>query len=290
MTKQQLIESVSKGAALYAPPVLVRTAKYLLSEWEYRPDGWSVGEMGTEGWNDSSIADAQAQHWPELIRNLQGYGPLGVSHFPWKKTREDWTDHNAMMSLGYVLALASRKKDQLSILDWGGGVGHHYPYSRALIPEVEIDYHCYDLPRLCSLGKTFLPDASFYTRESEALARCYDLILCGSSLHYFEDWRGILGKLAAKTELLYVSRSQTVHSAPSFVVVQKPHRVGYRTQYRCWFLNRQELILCAENAGLELIREFLYSEQWYVRGAPEQGHCRGFLFRRTNRTAAKEES
>jgi putative methyltransferase (TIGR04325 family) len=265
----------------YVPPSFMRAAKRLLSEWEYLPDGWSVDRMeGSNGWNDPSIGAAQRQHWPDLIRNLQGSGPLGVSHFPWKKTREDWTDHNAMMSLAYVLALASRKKDRLSILDWGGGAGHHYPYSRVLIPEVEVDYHCYDLPQLCALGEHFLPDAKFHHEEREALARQYDLTLCSSSLHYFEDWRTILTRLAASSELLYVARLQTVFSVPSFVVVQRPYRVGYRTQFLTWFLNRRELIACAESAGLELIREFLYSEQWCVRGAPEQGHCRGFLFRR----------
>lgn len=279
------------GVDQYLPPFLVRAAKYLLSEWEYVPGGWSADKIAaTAGWNDPSIADAQRLHWEDLNRNLEGPGPLGVSHFPWQKTREDWTDHNAMMSLGYVLALASRKKDRLSILDWGGGVGHHYPYARVLIPGVQVDYHCFDVPRLCELGKRFLPDARFYHREPEALARQYDLIVCSSALHYFEDWPRVLKALAGHTTLLYIARLQTVLSVPSFVVVQRPYRMGYRTEYLSWFLNRQELTSVAESAGLELIREFVYSEQWCVRGAPEQGRCRGFLFRRTAPGAATEEA
>jgi putative methyltransferase (TIGR04325 family) len=274
----------------YLPPFLLRAAKHLLSEWEYLPGGWSVDKMGgTAGWNDSSIADAQMSHWQDLIRNLQGPGPLGVSHFPWQKTRDNWTDHNAMMSLGYVLGLASHKKDQLSVLDWGGGLGHHYPYTQVLIPEVKVDYHSYDLPQISALGKRLLPDASFYDCEPEALARQYDLILCSSALHYFQDWQTVVRTLAEHTTLLYVARLQTVLSVPSFVVVQRPYRVGYRTQFLSWFLNRQELISCAKGAGFELIREFVYSEEWCVRRAPEPGHCRGFLFRRTSLNAATEE-
>ncbi len=267
----------------YFPPFLVRSAKYLLSEWEYVPDGWSQKEAGASvGWNDPSITEEQRGHWDVLMRNLEGPGPLGVSHFPWQKTREDCGDHNAMMSLGYVLALASRKKERVSILDWGGGAGHHYAYTQALIPEVPVDYHCLDLPGPCALGRELVPQADFYDHEPDALARRYDLVLCSSALHYFEDWRRVVRALARRTTLLYVARLQTVLSVPSYVVVQRPYRVGYRTQFLSWFLNRQELISCAEEAGFELLREFLYAEQWCVRGAPEEGRCRGFLFRRTS--------
>lgn len=278
-----------KRVAFYAPPFLLRAAKYWLAEWEYLPGGWDAGKIGgTDGWNDPSIGEAQKQHWPRLMKNLEGPGPLGVSHFPWQETREDWTDHNAMMSLGYVLGLVSRGRDRLSVLDWGGGAGHHAPYCRVLMPGVPIDYHCYDLPQLSVLGRGFLPDAVFHDCESEALARPYDLILCSSSLHYFEDWRGTLKRLAERAEYLYVARLQSVHSADSFVVVQRPYRAGYRTQFPSWFLNRGELIGYANSVDLELIREFLYSEEWCVRGAPEQGHCRGYLFRRANSREAKD--
>jgi putative methyltransferase (TIGR04325 family) len=280
-----------KSVELVTPPFLLRAAKYWLSEWEYLPNGWDLSKTGgTAGWNDSSIADAQKEHWPHLLRNLDGPGPLGVSHFPWRKTRENWTDHNAMMTFGYVLGLVSRGRDGLSILDWGGGVGHHGCYSRVLMPGVPFTYHCYDLPQLNALGRSFVPDAVFHQTESEALSRQYDLILCSSSLHYFEDWRGVLRRLAENTEYLYIARLQSVHSAASFVVVQRPYRVGYRTQFLSWFLNREELIQHAESVGLQLIREFLYSEAWCVRGAPEQGHCRGYLFRRVNHPEQEDQA
>jgi len=279
-----------KSIELLTPPFLLRMAKYWLSEWEYLPGGWDIGKIGgTAGWNDSSIAGAQREHWPHLMRNLEGPGPLGVSHFPWRKTRENWTDHNAMMTLGYVLGLVSRGRDCLSVLDWGGGIGHHARYCPVLMPGVQFHYHCYDLPRLSALGRSFLPDAVFHHSESEALSRRYDLILCSSSLHYFEDWQGVLKRLAESAEYLYIARLQSVHSAPSFVIVQRPYRVGYRSQFLSWFLNRQEVIRYTESVGLELIREFLYSEEWCVRGAPEQGHCRGYLFRRVDRRHAEEQ-
>jgi hypothetical protein len=99
-------------------------------------------ELRGGGWNDASVATAQEHHWPTLVENPQGRAPLGVSHFLHSQSREDRADHNAMMSYGYVLARASRKKDSISILDWGGSLGHYYLYSRALLPEVRIVIMC----------------------------------------------------------------------------------------------------------------------------------------------------
>jgi putative methyltransferase (TIGR04325 family) len=268
-----------KKVAEYLSPFVVNAIKYVFSEMEYVPQGWYV----LEGWNDQSIADAQERHWPTLVNHLQGPRPLGVSHLPWHTTREDRGDHNIMMSYGYVLGLATRKKDRLSILDWGGGVGHYYLYTRALFPEVEIDYHCYDVPNLCRLGRKLLPEAQLHEVERDALEREYDLVVSSSSLHYFEDWRGVIRKLAPVTgEFLYVSRLQTVTQAASFVVVHRPFRAGY-TEFLSWCINRQEFLRFVQECGLELVREFVFAEQWTIRGAPEKGDCRGFLFRRPSR-------
>jgi len=261
-----------------APPLAVEIAQRAFSEWSYQPGGWSAGGAG---WNHASVARAQERHFAALARNLKGPGPLGVSHLPSQTTREDRGDHNAMMSFGYVLARAARNKARVGMLDWGGGIGHYYLYSRALLPEVELDYHCYDVPAMCEAGARLVPGARFHHGADDLADARFDLVVSSSSLHYFEDWRATAGLLADRTaEFLYLARVQTVLAAPSFVVKQRPHRQGYRTEYLSWFLNRGELIGQVEGLGMEMVREFVFAESWVVKGAPEQGECRGFLFRR----------
>jgi putative methyltransferase (TIGR04325 family) len=268
-------------AAPYLPALLVTKINYLLSDWVYVPEGWRAQRPKMKGWTDPDVADAVARHWPTLVRNLQGPGPLGVSHFPWSVTRDEVGYHNAMMSYGYVLALAARKKDNLSVLDWGSGAGHYYLYSKTLLPEVEIEYHCYDVPSLCEAGRKLQPEVHFHDDATELAGKRFDLAISSSALHYFEDWQAVLRQLAAATcEFLYLARLQVVSRSPSFVVEQRPYRPGYYTQCLSWFLNRQEVVSCAEEAGLELVREFVYLERWAVRGAPEKQEGRGFLFRR----------
>ena len=273
-------------AAPYLPPSLVRRVNYLLSDWVYVPEGWRAQRPEMKGWTDPGVAEAVTQHWPTLVRNLQGPGPLGLAHFPWSVTRDEPGYHNAMMSYGYVLARAARKKDRISLLDWGGGAGHYNRYSKALLPEVEIEYHCHDVPTLCEVGRKLQREAYFHDDATELAGKQFDLVISSSALHYFEDWKTVLRQLAAATgEFLYLARLQVVIRSPSFVVEQRPYRAGYYTQCLSWFLNRQEILDCAEEAGLELVREFVYLERWAVRGAPEKQEGRGYLFRR--RTLSK---
>jgi putative methyltransferase (TIGR04325 family) len=192
---------------------------------------------------------------------------------------DDYGIHNTVMSFAYVLARAALGREGVSILDWGGGIGHYYAYARAVLPEIELDYHCYDLPLITAGGRQVLPEAQFHDTEEEALSRRYDLVLASGSLHYSRDWRRILAGLARVTDrYLYVTRQPTVETAPSFVVVQRPYRHGYITEYPGWFLNRGEFLAEAQGLGLELLREFLIAEQPVVPGVPEQAHFRGFLF------------
>lgn len=263
------------------PPLITGAIRYSLSEWNYVSKEWPSEGLLEEGWNAESVAAGQEAHWPVLVSNLAGTGPLGVSHLPSQMSRDYPGDHNAMMSYGYVLARAARNKDRLSILDWGGGAGHYYLYSKALLPETVVDYECYDLPALCRLGRKLVPQARFHDAAGSLAGTRFDLVISSSSLHYFRDWRDCACVLAGHSGgFLYIARLQTVNRGPSFVVRQKPYGQGYDTEFLSWFINRTELIDHIEALGLELVREFVFAEKWIVKRAPENGECRGFLFRR----------
>jgi putative methyltransferase (TIGR04325 family) len=270
-----------RGIQCVLPPAIANSVGRALSENRYESRGWTADYRRQNGWEDDSVAAAQEGHWPVLVRNLQGPGPLGVSHLPSRTTREDASDHNIMMSYGYVLARAARSRQEVSILDWGGGLGHYHLYSRALVPDVRIQYHCYDVRALCRAGRRLQPDVQFHDGADDFAGARFDLVIASSVLHYFEDWRSLARTLAEHTgEFLYIARLMTVSRAPSFVVRQHPHSQGYRADFLAWFLNRHETLEHFHRLGLDLLREFVFAETWRVKGAPEAGDCRGFLFRR----------
>lgn len=279
--------SLKQTIKRFLPPILIETARRVFPatppveqpEWEYIEEGWSARDPKIKGWNVESVLETQKAKWPQFLISVQGTGPLGISHEASTPSNSDYAPHNTLMAYAYVLAMAARKKVSLSLLDWGGGIGHYYVISKALIPDIKIDYHCKDLPLLCQQGRIFLPEASFHDDEESCFKQSYDLVLASASLHYREDWKSALARLASVSRsYLYVTRLPIVHQAPSFAVVQRPYRYGYQTEYIGWFLNRKEFLDHASALQMKLVREFLINERPRVHKAPEQGEYRGFLF------------
>jgi len=254
-------------------------------EWEYLPEGWAYAQHhpDNQAWNDPSILEVYRRKWPHFQRLVAGAGPLGIAHESDLTSDTDLTSHNLAMAFGYVLALAAQGRSALSLLDWGGGIGHYQLLARALLPTVALEYHCKDMPALAAAGAELSPEGYFYSDDS-CLNRRYDLVMASTSLHYSVDWQATLAGLIGATKgYLYLASTPVVLAAPSFVFVQRPWSFGYRTEYLAWCLNRQEVLAVAESCQMRLVREFVYGHAPQIKNAPEQNLYRGFLFVRDER-------
>jgi putative methyltransferase (TIGR04325 family) len=251
-------------------------------EWEFVPEGWErVGAV--RGWNAEDVAGAYREKWPAFVEAVQGSGPLGVSHeVPLGTTigREDPLAQNAVLAYAYALARAADGTRGLSVLDWGGALGHHYLLAQALFPDVTFDYHCCELAAVCAAGREVLPDVRFHEGD-ECLARDYDLVIASNSLQYERDWQARLKRLGEATRgWLFLSRVPLARDHRSFVVLQRAHPYGYATEYLGWVLGRDELLGAACREGLALVREFSLLAPFTIAGAPDGVAHGGFLFRR----------
>ena len=244
-------------------------------EWEYVPFGF---DHPAKGWDAESVAEAYARKWPDYLAAIEAPGALGVHHETAEVTTGDAGAHNMLISFAYVIALAARDRDRLSVLDWGGGLGHYEALARSTVPGLELDWHVKETPAVCAAGRELRPGLTFHEDEG-CLERRYDLVVASSSLQYAPDWIGLLTGLAAAAErYLYVARVPVALRSPPFVVIQRPYVHGYDTEYLGWVLNREGLLAAA---GLPLAREFLLDAAFSAASAPEDpvGH-RSFLFNR----------
>jgi putative methyltransferase (TIGR04325 family) len=258
-------------------------------EWEYVPEGWARErtDPAIKGWAEEAVVEAYKAKLPAYAEAIAGPGPIGLpTSAAFRDPVPSVKDQNIVLGFAYAVTLASRRLDTVSILDWGGGAGLFSLLARALLPEeVGIDYHCKDLPAICAYGREALPDARFHDDDS-CLDRRYDLVVASSSLQYSEQWHDVLARLAGAVEgYLYLARVPVVLRSPSFVVLQRPYRFGFGTEFLSWVFNRDELLAAASDSGLELVREFVFGERSDVRGAPEPDETRGFLFRLSTRDA-----
>lgn len=272
------------------PPILADAGRWVrdktrrsrlgLPEWEYIPEGWAYARTHPEvkGWNVPDILEVYKRKWPKFVAMIEGTGPLGIAHESDLNTNTDIYSHNTIMSFAYAITLAAQRLDALSMLDWGGGIGHYYLLAKAILPGVKIVYHCKDVPLLAEYGAQLFPEQHFYTDES-CLRRTYDFVMASTSLHYAEDWESLLTGLAQATQhYLYVAHLPTVLRTSSFVFVQRPYACGYNTEYLAWCLSREHFLECAEAAGLKLVREFVHGYRPPIYRAPEQNEYRGYLF------------
>jgi putative methyltransferase (TIGR04325 family) len=258
---------------------VVRLRQNLQREWRYMGNSWDP-LLDVRGWHDPSIVETQRGKWTGFQTLTSGVGPLGIAHEANHLSNEDLIAHNDIMAFAYALSLCVGGKDRISVLDWGGGLGHYYLLARALLPSVKFDYFCKDVPSLVAAGRQLLPEVHFLDDDDSCFSRRYDLVFASNSLQYSKDWSSILASLTrASVDYLFITRFPIVTTAPSFVVVQAPHSYGYQTEYQCWFVNRRAFLHAVGDLSLELQREFLTGIEIVVLGAPEPGLYRGFLFR-----------
>lgn len=227
------------------------------AEWELAEQGWSAARVAErqsgQGWDVAAVADSYARKWPEFLEAIDGPRALGVGHevpngVPMR--RDDPLAQNTILAFGHVLARAARHKDSISVLDWGGALGHYYELGRRLLDDVALDYHCRELPAVCEEGRRVSPDVEFHDTD-DCLERSYDLVMASGSLQYEDDWADLLRRLAeAATPWLFVTRLPVARRHSTFVIRQRAHAYGYETEYVGWVVNRDELVAHARDVGL----------------------------------------
>lgn len=246
-------------------------------EWSYCPQGWEDTDASV-AWNHPSVSATMTDNWRRHAASVVAPSILG-------KRDDGSVDvglHNTLVTFGFVVAEAATSRARLRVLDWGGGVAPYFTLAAALLPELELDYHCADVPSVNTAGRRLQPEVTFHDEDTWE-RHSFDLVVSSSSLQYMRDWRSLVSRLAAVAEhRLFITRLPIVDDAPSFVVRQRPHQHGYATEYQGWCLNRQELLAAVDSHGLRLRREFHVAEQLVVPGAPAAGRYAGFLFGRTN--------
>ncbi len=239
--------------------------------------GWEQGSAAS-GWDDAAMAERLVERWPAFLAACAGTAPLDAAHEASSPIPRNIAFHNTYMTFGYVLARAAYGRKRLSVLDWGGGLGHYFVLARALMPDLVLDYHVKDLPEFCERGRALLPEVTFHDDDTYK-ERSFDLVVASGALQYSQDWQDAASDLARVAgRHLYITRLPVFLGHPSAVVRQDARAHGFDSSFVGWFLNRPEFLAHLATCGVTLAREFYLAEYPEVSNIAEKPDVRGFLF------------
>ena len=279
---RDLVLSLTPPAVVEAARFLKRTLRPTRPVWEALPKGWAAARADptVKGWNIATAVEATVARARDFgTANLSARLPFGLNPETVNRPATSIEFHNTAESFVHAFLSSTRLLRRASVLDWGGGIGHYSQICRAVASDLELDYHCRELPEFARRGREIYPIVTFHDDESWR-ERTYDFVFASSSLHYVESWRDKLRELAAVApgRRLFITRIPVVFEAASFVFVQRPYAWGFGTEYASWCFNRCEFLQGATELGLSPAWEFVTGERAEIAGAPEVAEFRGFLF------------
>lgn len=159
-----------------------------------------------------------------------------------------------------IVAALGSKSSNISILDFGGGLGNIVSLIDATIPDTKgFEFHIIDLPSICAQGaKRFErdPRVAFHTALPEI--ETATIVHLASSLQYIDDWENLLARLAQYKPIYMIFTDLPAGEIETFVTAQ--HYYGDLIPVRFW--NFSEFCRAVEKLGFKLAYASRYGKTY----------------------------
>jgi putative methyltransferase (TIGR04325 family) len=194
--------------------------------------------------------------------------------------------HDRLVQFALVAARTALGRDELRLLDYGGGFGVHALAVARLLPALRFQYTVAELPAFCESGRELNTHVRFVQSLEEA-GDGYHLVYASSSIQYSEDWRKLVRHLCRATvHNLFITRTPFIFDRPAFLTIQR----AYKTEYPGWVFNYDEFVQEVMCHGFALKEVFLNGCGISVRGVKTPNVHLGLLFEKAGTQAAHSAS
>lgn len=262
-----------------------------LREWLVRQFGgvrlvshWPPSMAG--GWRDA--AQAAVQGYSDGVRRASAGTSVGFLPGDDLTVFSEGSKqfHDRLVQFALVAARAARWRDELRLLDFGGGFGAHALALARLLPDLCLQYTVAELPAFCDAGRELNTHVRFVQGLEEA-GDGYHMVYASSSIQYTEDWRRLIADLClASAASLFITRTPFVFDRPAFVTVQR----AYNAEYPGWVFNYDELVQEVLRHGFTLNEVFINGRGIPVRGVSKLNVHLGLLFEKAETHALLDGS
>jgi putative methyltransferase (TIGR04325 family) len=185
----------------------------------------------------------------------------------------------SMPLLAGLLYAATRCKNRLSILDFGGSLGSTYWQHRALLGHLEtFRWSIVEQPHFVEAGRSEITQSNlcFYESVGACVAsESPNLALLSSVLPYLEHPYLALRIICAE-QLPFVIVDRTPFFAddiPSRLTVESVPSSIYEGSYPAWIFNLREFYEVLETTGYSVVHDFASWERWSIEGDLAQSRC-----------------
>lgn len=172
-----------------------------------------------------------------------------VSIAPVAETRE--------YALPFIAAVAAQRGVRLRILDFGGGLGSSFiPLVKMLPTGQELEFVIVENEAICKAGDELFANDSRVRFRSDIPPsdEHYEIVHCGSSIHYVDDWIEVLGQFSRAKPQYMIFADLPAAENKSFVTTQKYY--GSRIPVRFWNIEEFKSQVCS--FGYRLVMQSRY--------------------------------
>jgi putative methyltransferase (TIGR04325 family) len=158
--------------------------------------------------------------------------------------------------LPVLAALAGEARQDVTLLDYGGGTGFSYFQVAGGMPDsAGIEFHIVEVEDVCASGRAFFKDFPriHFHAALPALGRV-DIVSLGSSLHYVRDWKRLLQALCGYRPRYVLIMDLPAGDIPTFATAQN----YYESKIPVWFFNLGEVVAAMKRHGYRLIYKSSY--------------------------------
>lgn len=156
----------------------------------------------------------------------------------------------------------------LRVLDFGGGMAPSFFALLARAGEdANVAFHVVDNEAVCGRARSVLrPDRRLtFLSELPGADERFDIVHAGSSLHYVEDWRGLLDRFRAYQPQAIIVADLPAGTLPRSIVTAQNY---YGARIPGWLLRLDEFCAAAARDGYALAYKAPFLRRYFGRDIP----------------------